>query len=140
MPILACRIRLPDLNGGISNQRSVRAEDATDYLNYFALRTVAMAVDAREVEVMIGEGMFRVEWPEHFLRRDVARSRTPRASPHGRSSKPKNYGPAIQHGVSPPFKLGECMRRISSSGVEANELRMSAFHPLLAVRDYMHGW
>jgi hypothetical protein len=36
--------------------------------------------------------------------------------------------------------LGECMRRISSSGVEANELRMSAFHPLLAVRDYMHGW
>ena len=117
MPILACRIRLPDLNGGISNQRSVRAEDATDYLNYFAVRTVAMAVDAREVEVMIGEGMFRVEWPEHFLRRDMACSRTPRASPHGRSSKTKNYGPAIQHGASPPSKFVECIQRISGSGV-----------------------
>ena len=46
MPILACCIRLPDLNGGISNQRSVRAEDATDYLNNFTVGTVAMAMYA----------------------------------------------------------------------------------------------
>jgi hypothetical protein len=67
MAILACGVRLPNLNIGISNQSSVGPEDPPDELDDLAARTARIAFNLCEIKVMIPERMLRIIWADDLL-------------------------------------------------------------------------